>query len=281
MIDLSRVSEAAKAAASPQDGDYIQDGVLHCGKCHTPKQVYIPDIPGVAGISGLQSCLCACELEADRQAQQAWREKQRRKQIEHLRINGIADRMIHAYTFDRDNGQNPDVMRTARRYVCNWSRMLADNIGLLLWGNTGNGKTFTAGCIANALLEQGVPVLVTSFARVLNAMFGFSNGDRNAYLDSLSAFPLLVIDDLGAERQSAYALEHVYNVIDTRYKTRLPLIVTTNLSLTEMKNPKSMDCQRIYDRVLEMCVPVHFTGGSCRKEAGASKVALAKKILQP
>lgn len=280
ILDLSPISAAAKAAAVPADGDYIQDGILHCGQCHTPKQCYIPEIPGVIGISGLQSCLCACEEAKYEAEHQAWEANQRRKQIEQLRINGISDRTIREYTFAADNGKNRELMAAAKRYADKWDRMYADNIGLLLWGNTGNGKTFAAACIANELMEKGVPVLVTSFARILNSLMGYSTGERNAYLDSLSAFKLLVIDDLGAERQSAFALEQVYNVIDTRYKRRQPLIVTTNLTMSEMKKPQSMDYQRIYDRVLEMCIPMHFTGESQRKEHSAYKIQLARELLR-
>ena len=64
--------------------------------------------------------------------------------------------------------------------------------------------------------------------------------------------PLLIIDDLGIERNSEFALEQVYNVIDSRYCKMLPLIVTTNLGLNEMKST-DLDTahQRIYSRILE------------------------------
>lgn len=56
-------------------------------------------------------------------------------------------------------------MQKAHDYVVHWSEMKAKSIGLLLWGDVGTGKSFFAGCIANALLEQGVPVLMTNFSR--------------------------------------------------------------------------------------------------------------------
>ena len=68
------------------------------------------------------------------------------------------------------------------------------------------------------------------------------------------------------ERQTEYAREQVFHLIDSRYLSRRPLIVTTNLSLRELKNPADMAQQRIYDRILEMCIPVCFNGESLRQE---------------
>lgn len=137
---------------------------------------------------------------------------------------------------------------------------------MLLWGSVGTGKTFAASCIANALTEQGVPVLMTNFSKILNSLSGMFSEDRNKYLASLGKFDLLIIDDLGIERNSEYAQEPVYNVVDSRYLSRLPFIITTNLTLSELKNPKDTAHARIYDRILERCAPVLFNGKNYRTE---------------
>ena len=64
---------------------------------------------------------------------------------------------------------------------------------------------------------------------------------------------LLIIDDFGMERGTEYGLEQVYNVIDSRYRSGKPLIVTTNLTLDSLQNPQDTAHARIYDRLLEMC----------------------------
>ena len=71
--------------------------------------------------------------------------------------------------------------------------------------------------------------------------------------------PLVVFDDLGAERSSEYALENVFMMVDERYRARKPLIVTSNLTLNELKNPQGMDRKRIYDRILECASPFTLT----------------------
>ena len=68
-------------------------------------------------------------------------------------------------------------------------------------------------------------------------------------------------------------------IIDSRYRSRKPLIVTTNLTLTELKNPQDTAHARIYDRLLELCTPIACTGPSMRKDIGQAKLNLLKTLL--
>ena len=133
--------------------------------------------------------------------------------------------------------------------------MRADNIGCLFWGGVGTGKSYLAGCIANALMEKEIPVHMTNFALILNDLAA-SFENRNEYISRLCRYPLLILDDFGMERGTEYGLEQVFNVIDSRYRSGKPLIVTTNLTLDDLRNPEDTAHSRIYDRLLSMCVPV-------------------------
>ena len=87
-------------------------------------------------------------------------------------------------------------------------------------------------------------------------------------------------EELLIERNSEFALEQVYNVIDSRYCKMLPLIVTTNLGLNEMKST-DLDTahQRIYSRILEMCVPIYCGGEDKRKEEGTEKLVQVQNLI--
>ena len=170
-------------------------------------------------------------------------------------------------------------MHLAHKYVENWDDMKARSSGLLLWGDVGTGKSFFAGCIANALLEKGVPVLMTNFSRILNTLSGMHFEDRNQFIDSLNRYNLLIIDDLGIERNSEFALEQVFNVIDSRYRSKKPLIITTNLTLEELNKPTDMAHSRIYDRILERCAPIRINNHNIRKDNASANLQEAKKIL--
>lgn len=95
----------------------------------------------------------------------------------------------------------------------------------------------------------------------------------------LKGDPLLIIDDFGMERGTEYALEQIYNIVDSRYRSRKPLIVTTNLTLDEIRHPQDTAHARIYDRLLEMCVPVSCIGVSLRKENALEKLERLKILI--
>ena len=67
---------------------------------------------------------------------------------------------------------------------------------------------------------------------------------------------------LEMERGTEYALEQIYNIVDSRYRSQKPLIVTTNLTLAEIQYPQDTAHARIYDRLLEMCVPISCIGSA-------------------
>ena len=83
-------------------------------------------------------------------------------------------------------------------------------------GPVGTGKSFFAGCVANRLMEQGIPVMMTNFSRILNELTK-PYADKNEFISHLVSYPLLIIDDLVIERNSEFALEMIYNTIDRRY----------------------------------------------------------------
>ena len=80
---------------------------------------------------------------------------------------------MHGFASEVENrhlGYNPKQIDMAKRYIQHWKEFKKNSTGLLLWGNVGTGKSFIAGCIANALLDKGVPVIMTNFARLLNKL---------------------------------------------------------------------------------------------------------------
>ena len=119
---------------------------------------------------------------------------------------------------------------------------------------------------------------ITNFTRILNELNSCFSG-RNEVMDKLCRYPLLIIDDFGMERGTEYALEQIYNIVDSRYRSRKPLIVTTNLTLDEIRHPQDTAHARIYDRLLEMCVPVSCIGSSLRKENAQEKLERLKILI--
>lgn len=239
-----------------------EDGLLYCGKCHTPVQCRIT----FEGKERLMPCICKCQKEERERQEQRMKEEEQLLYVRRLKATGIQERHLQDWTFA--SATDTPSIQMAKRYTENWKKVKAENLGLLLWGDVGTGKSFLAACIANALLEKGVPVLMTNFSKILNQMGAMYSDERYRYIASFNRFSLLIIDDLGIERNTEYALEQVYAVIDERYKTGLPLIITTNLTISQLRNPEDVAHARIYSRVLEMCTPVHVPGHDRRTTIG-------------
>lgn len=248
-------------------GDYEQDGLLYCGKCHTPKQT--------CGADMLAGKLLAIPCECKKAEIEAEKTRQRKQKVEELRMICLPAEEARGHTFETASDEKH--IEIARRYVAKWAEMKERNIGLIFWGNTGTGKTFTAHCIANALLDQEIPVKYVPTVSLVAKLMDH-NTNRDSYLDGLCKAPLLILDDLGAERDSAYSREQVCAVIDARCESGRPMIVTTNYTVAEMEQTQDHAMQRIFNR-LKGCVPVAVVGESRRNQIGAEKLREAKELL--
>ncbi len=261
----------------PELEDYKgEDGLLYCGKCHTPKEAYFAEGKNFLGRDRHPS-ECDCRKAEREKLEKEKTEKKHNDEVECLKRDGFSDSAMRQWTFGNDNGNCPQIEK-AHFYVEHWEIMKSENIGYLLWGNVGTGKSYFAGCIANALMELEIPVCMTNFAMILNNLFNGAEG-RNEYVSKLCAYPLLILDDFGMERGTEYGLEQVYNVIDSRYRSEKPLIATTNLTLEQIQHPQDTAHARIYDRLLEMCVPVRFMGGNFRRVTAQQKMERLKKLM--
>lgn len=275
MKDIEKIlADLTNTEASPEDYRG-EDGLLYCGICRKPKEAYFPADKIALFGHDRHPAECDCRKAERIKREAAQREQEHMENVDELKRSGFTDQSMREWTFERDNGRNQQ-MKTARFYVEHWEDMKAANIGYLLWGAVGTGKSYFAGCIANALMEREVPVKMTNFAMILNDLAASFSG-RNEYIYELCRYPLLILDDFGMERGTEYGLEQIYNVIDSRYRSVRPLIITTNLSLGELQNPQDTPHARIYDRLLEMCVPVCFSGENFRKESAQDKLSRLKK----
>lgn len=271
---IDGIEKTAAQNIKAEQGDYIIDGLLHCGKCNTPKQCRVV----ILGKERTPYCLCKCEIEK-RDREEAERKRiEFEKRVRDLRRMGFPESDMQRWTFENDDMTNEKISTVARNYVENFGKMREDGKGLLLFGKTGTGKSFAAACIANALIDKGYPVLMTNFARIRGTLQGLFDG-RQEYLDSFNRFPLLILDDLAAESKSEYMQEIVYEVINNRYLAGLPLIVTTNLTADELKHPADVTNQRTFSRLFEMCIPIEVTGNDRRRDALKEAHAEYKDIL--
>jgi DNA replication protein DnaC len=258
-------------------GEHTEDdGLIHCDQCGQPRQVRLTFSDRTMTVR----CQCQCQQEQAERRRQDLRRQEELDRFARMRSTAMRDPALSQCTFAASR-YNQSVMAIAENYVAHWPRMLETGAGLLLWGNVGTGKTYIAACIANALLDKGIPVLMTSFSRMLGTLPGPASGEQTRIIDQWMQYPLLIIDDLGIERDTPYTMEQVFNIIDSRYRSGKPMIITTNLTMQELEHPETREKMRIYDRVLERCTPVRVDGTHIREFKRAENRSYARTCLKP
>lgn len=261
---------------SEENADYTNqgDGLLYCGICNTAKEQIID----LAGEKKKIYKPCTCRQKEMDKRKKEREEFDRRMKLNVLRQTALGDNLLCTQTFENEDGtlEHKDF---AMNYVKNFSEMENKNIGLLLTGAVGTGKTYLAAAIANALIEESVTVKMTNFATILNDMTNLQI-EKNKYIKNLNSCRLLIIDDLGIQRDTTFALENIFNIIDSRYRTDKPVIFTTNLSLEALVNTNDLREKRIYSRVLEMSMPLVFSGEDRRLKKMKEKAKYVKMILE-
>lgn len=273
------LASIADSAGSLPD-DYIgSDGLLYCGQCNTRKE---REIIWFDGKPKKVPVMCKCRAEEERLKKEQMQKEEEMRSIQRAKISSMMDDTFRTACFANYQIRNGNErhLKVAKKYCIEFSKMYERNQGLLFWGTVGTGKSYTAACIANYLLEANTSVVMTSFVRILQEMQGFDREREETFTNKLNSVKLLIIDDLGAERSTDYALEKVYGIIDNRYRVKKPLILTTNLTLRQMQEATDIRYARIYDRIFEMCYPMEFSGVSWRKREAAQRYEETRKILE-
>lgn len=268
-------------------GDYEdEEGLLVCGVCGEQRQKFIdfaaPTEDDPNHTKKLKvATMCRCEREVEERRKREKQNEEDMERIRKLKKASLMDEKLSGATFRnfKPTKYNARNLKLCQRYAEKFDLMLEKNQGLLFWGDVGTGKSFAAACIANYLLERKIPVIMTSFVKLLEVIQA-SREEEPAILNRLGYAKLVIFDDLGAERGTDYALEKVYNIIDSRYRKSLPMILTTNLTIEEMKRDMDIRYSRIYDRVFEICYPMQFTGPSWRKTEASRRFDEMKKLLE-
>lgn len=277
-MDLTGVLPISESGAERlAEGDHIgEDGLVYCGKCGSRKQLRVK----FGDKTHVVRCVCKCESKEleEKKRQEEYEEQMRR--INRLKEASMMDKKYREVTFDKYEvrEENKKVFEMAKKYADRFQDMYKKNQGLLLYGPVGTGKSFTAACIGNYLLDNAKPVIMTSFVKILQDIW---ENDREAeYITILNSASLLIVDDLGTERETDYALEKVYNIIDSRVRANKPMIITSNLELNDMMECEDIRKKRIYDRILERCYPMYVGGKSFRMMKAAQRFDEMKDFLE-
>jgi DNA replication protein DnaC len=143
--------------------------------------------------------------------------------------------------------------------------------GLFLWGNPGTGKTFLSTIIMTEIISRHA--IEGRFVKISRGLFSRLKDTFNPGSDTygtalkietdLAEIPILVIDDFGIQRDSAWEQETLYNLIDSRYEKERFTLFTSNLDPN--KSMKELSNGRILSRIKEMSRIIELSGSDRRE----------------
>lgn len=245
--------------------------------------------------TGPEQCTCqeaAAVYEKQKAEKQAAEEAERKAEADRVfkaRIekiigeSGMGERFLRR-TFGtlETTEHNQNAVKAAKRYVESFSDLLPNREkpeigknGLFITGPAGTGKTHLAAAIANQLIQRGTPVICMTLIDMLERIkrtFNREGVDEGVVLMLYKTVPLLVIDDMGKEPPTEWAISTIYNIINGRYEGYMPTIVTTNYDdkalidrMTPRSTQDSITAEATVDRLREMCRSVILTGPSWRQ----------------
>jgi DNA replication protein DnaC len=182
-------------------------------------------------------------------------------------LSAVIPRKYKDVSFDRNPvAQMPEpVVRQIRGYIRSLDVNLAGGRGVWLFGEVGTGKTTLAMLVAKAALEAGHSVAIYSMPRLLNEIRRtYDEGSDSSYiqlLDRLAEVDLLHVDDVGAEKSSAWVLEQLYAIVNARYEAQRSMTITTNLTYDALVEQIG---HRTVSRLVEMCEQLPLLGSDHR-----------------
>lgn len=255
----------------------------HCSKCNEPLFIEKEFLGEVRKLP----VICKCRKEELEKERERLEKIELESRLAKLKKNSLMDERFRECTFDNwiMEDSNKKLYQIGKKYCDNWKEVKKENIGLLLYGAPGTGKTFLSFCIANYLIERYVPVIAISsigiLSRIKETYNSYGKEGETEIIRTIKNADLLVLDDLGAENNTEWSKEKIYEIIDFRYRNKKPIIITTNSSLENLENKLtgSDGIARTYDRIIEMCTPLEIKGESRRVNQQSRKTKLLKEIL--
>ncbi len=221
---------------------------------------------------------CNC-LEENKAREMEELERKRVQECMKNKVKKFKDISVMDSRFLKSTFKNADMnnkqMQLGKKYAESFLKKDKQE-GLLFYGGVGTGKTFSTACIANYLMERGKTVLVMNLGLYLNKLTIEWGETERDILEQVEECDLLVIDDFGGEKgldknPTGWRAEKIYNLIDARYRSEKPLIISTNLNFSEDEEKceisekfSTQGQNRIRDRIIDMCFPVQVTGKSRR-----------------
>jgi len=273
-MDFNKVLEGVTLSGVSLDGFKDGEIISRCKVCGEPNGI-------CKEITGRKlACKVGCKCSRDRLQQQQFKEQlEERKFIINKYFGEISDNKSYIdCTFKNwDFGKVPKENHAIfYNYAKSFKNNLNHNIGMFVCGSAGNGKTFSSACVVNEIEEQNYIGLIIQLPKLIekSEMFKSDGLTSSMIYKKLRYADLVVLDDFGIDKK--FDKEKIYTIINEIYMSKKPLIITTNLTMEEMKEYHS----RIRSRINTMCpIVVSFKDNNLRGEEGKKKKKLFNNLF--
>ena len=253
------LEEAKKQAQALRDTKYWMDILAvfkeqlttSCGICGSEVRVIVNPIT----LSSITYCpVCHEKEEREKKLIQIKAIKNEiAEQIDsYLRERGVPRRFLNARISD---------------FPAPWQKLRESSEGIFLGGSRGVGKTHLAVALMREMILntqirnhsgtfridlQKMPLFISvpELLLEIRETYGDNALSEKAVIDKYSWVDVLIVDDLGAEKTSDWVLQTLYTIMDRRYREELRTIITSNLSIEEIRD--KLD-DRIASRIVGMC----------------------------
>lgn len=165
--------------------------------------------------------------------------------------------------------QGEDLLRFTKAVEC--CKKFVENFklnyqNLFFYGTVGTGKSFLSGCITKELLNNGHSVIYFSATALFDTLSHYSfdyksKEELHSVYEDLYQCDLLIIDDLGTELTNSFVASQLFSCLNERQLRQKPVIISTNLSLEELRNRYS---DRIFSRITSQYELIKLTGPDIR-----------------
>lgn len=226
-----------------------------CPHCGRELKARTADLRGVRMFCGFEPCGCEGELAAAKAEEESER-KRREAQLRRARVSaGVPSRYADA----------------VRPEAAAYAEKVAQGRGMYLVGPVGTGKTHLASAVCRELQRMGKGFRMLSSVQLLERYRACFDGQatESSVTQGLCGVPVLVIDDLGKESPTDWAVERLFRVIDDRYNRERPVIVTTQFERPALirrlsRGGDSENAVALVSRLCEMCGTVRTDGADKR-----------------
>jgi DNA replication protein DnaC len=221
-----------------------------CQKCKDTGFVYIKQIR--------EKCNCFIKREIEiKYRQSGLKEKLKKENFKTFNFDYYTDILFP------EEGLSPlKNMEKIYKYCMEYSKDF-DIMGhnFLFYGNPGLGKTFLSNCIAKELLEKNISVIYKTYNDLLYLIKSNMFSDSKVNIDDLLSVDFLIIDDLGAENTTDFAVEQLFYIINSRLLNAKKFLISTNLNLEALSNVYS---KRLFSRIVGTSKIFKFFGDDIR-----------------